>query len=128
MSQNPACRGLQSRAPIRPHLSVKSKTVLASNRASVMVGAIPTAASARFTRSRSKKVKKKSPSCRPTGRRTAQVLKGIHMTKEEKKADFLRRFRASRERKEEYLSKIEMRMREDYRIRTGKEAESFNVL
>lgn len=53
---------------------------------------------------------------------------GIHMTKEEKKADFLRRFRASRERKEEYLSKIEMRMREDYRIRTGKEAESFNVL
>lgn len=50
------------------------------------------------------------------------------MIKEEKKADFLRRFRASRERKEEYLSKIEMRMREDYRIRTGKEAESFNVL
>ena len=50
------------------------------------------------------------------------------MTKEEKKADFLRRFRASRERKEEYLSKMEMRMREDYRRRTGKEAESFCVL
>lgn len=49
------------------------------------------------------------------------------MTIEEKKADFLRRFRASRLRKEDFISKIEKRMREDYRKRTGKEAESFNV-
>lgn len=47
---------------------------------------------------------------------------------EEKKADFLRRFKASRERKEVYLAKLEQRMREDYRLRTGKEATSFNVL
>lgn len=50
------------------------------------------------------------------------------MTMEEKKADFLRRFRASRKRKEEYIAKMEMRMREDYRTRTGKEADSFNLL
>ena len=50
------------------------------------------------------------------------------MTIEEKKADLLRRFRASRLRKEDFISKMEKRMREDYRKRTGKEAESFNVL
>ena len=50
------------------------------------------------------------------------------MTIEEEKADFLRRFRASRLRKEDFISKMEKRMREDYRKRTGKEAESFNVL
>lgn len=49
------------------------------------------------------------------------------MTIEEKKADFLRRFRASWLRKEDFISKMEKRMREDYRKRTGKEAESFNV-
>lgn len=49
------------------------------------------------------------------------------MTIEEKKADFIRRFRASRERKETYIEKLEKQMRENYRLRTGKEAESFNV-
>lgn len=46
----------------------------------------------------------------------------------EKKADFMRRFKASRERKAEYIAQMEKRMREDYRRRTGKEAESFCVL
>ena len=50
------------------------------------------------------------------------------MTIEEKKADFLRRFRASRLRKEDFVSKMEKRMRDNYRRRTGKEAESFCVL
>ena len=45
-----------------------------------------------------------------------------------KKADFMRRFKASRERKAEYIAQMEKRMREDYRRRTGKEAESFCVL
>ena len=35
---------------------------------------------------------------------------------------------ASRERKAEYIAQMEKRMREDYRRRTGKEAESFCVL
>ena len=35
------------------------------------------------------------------------------MNIEEKKADFIRRFKASRERKAEYIAKMEMRMRED---------------
>ena len=50
------------------------------------------------------------------------------MNIEEKKADFMRRFKASRERKAEYIAQMEKRMREDYRRRTGKEAESFCVL
>ncbi len=47
---------------------------------------------------------------------------------EEKRADFMRRFKASRERKAEYIANMERQMREDYRRRTGKEAESFSVL
>ena len=47
------------------------------------------------------------------------------MNIEEKKADFMRRFKASRERKAEYIAQMEKRMRDDYRRRTGKEAESF---
>lgn len=35
------------------------------------------------------------------------------MTEEEKKADFLRRFKLSRERKAEYIARMEARMRED---------------
>ena len=50
------------------------------------------------------------------------------MNIEEKKADFMRRFKASRERKAEYIAQMEKRMREDYHRRTGKEAESFCVL
>ena len=50
------------------------------------------------------------------------------MNIEEKKADFIRRFKASRERKAEYIAQMEKRMRDDYRRRTGKEAESFCVL
>ena len=50
------------------------------------------------------------------------------MTIEEKKADFMRRFKASRERKAEYIAQMEKRMRDNYRRRTGKEAESFCVL
>ena len=50
------------------------------------------------------------------------------MNIEEKKADFMRCFKASRERKAEYIAQMEKRMREDYRRRTGKEAESFCVL
>ena len=49
------------------------------------------------------------------------------MNIEEKKADFMRRFKASRERKAEYIAQMEKRMRDDYRRRTGKEAESFCV-
>ena len=47
---------------------------------------------------------------------------------EEKKADFMRRFKASRERKAEYIAQMEKRMREEYRHRTGEEAYSFCVL
>ena len=50
------------------------------------------------------------------------------MTIEEKKADFMCRFKASRERKAEYIAQMEKCMRDDYRRRTGKEAESFCVL
>ena len=50
------------------------------------------------------------------------------MNIEEKKADFMHRFKASRERKAEYIAQMEKRMRDDYRRRTGKEAESFCVL
>ena len=49
------------------------------------------------------------------------------MNIEEKKADFMRRFKASRERKAD-IAQMEKRMRDDYRRRTGKEAESFCVL
>ena len=49
------------------------------------------------------------------------------MNIEEKKADFMRRFKASMERKAEYIAQMEKRMRDDYRRRTGKEAESFWV-
>ena len=44
------------------------------------------------------------------------------MNIEEKKADFMRCFKASRERKAEYIAQMEKRMRDDYRRRTGKEA------
>ena len=37
------------------------------------------------------------------------------MNIEEKKADFMRRFKASRERKAEYIAQMEKRMRDDYR-------------
>ena len=47
---------------------------------------------------------------------------------EEKKADFMRRFKASRERKAEYIAQMEKRMREEYRRRTGEEVYSFCVL
>ena len=50
------------------------------------------------------------------------------MNIEEKKADFMRRFKASMERKAEYIAQMEKRMRDDYHRRTGKEAESFCVL
>lgn len=50
------------------------------------------------------------------------------MNIEEKKADFIRRFKASRERKAEYIAQREKCMRDAYRRRTGKEAESFCVL
>ena len=50
------------------------------------------------------------------------------MTIEEKKADFMCRFKASRERKAEYIAQMEKCRRDDYRRRTGKEAESFCVL
>ena len=50
------------------------------------------------------------------------------MDMEEKKNNFIERFKASRERKAEYIAKMEKLMREDYRQRTGKDAESFNVL
>ena len=43
------------------------------------------------------------------------------MNIEEKKADFIRRFKASRERKAEYITQMEKRMRDDNRRRTGKE-------
>ena len=58
------------------------------------------------------------------GRRNKTYVMNI----EEKKADFMRCFKASRERKAEYITQMEKRMREDYRRRTGKEAESFCVL
>lgn len=58
-----------------------------------------------------------------------RILKKLgEMNIEEKKADFMRRFKASRERKAEYISNMEKRMREDYRLRTGQEAESFSIL
>ena len=53
---------------------------------------------------------------------------GIKDEHRRKKADFMRRFRASREGKAEYIAQMEKRMRDDYRRRTGKEAESFCVL
>ena len=56
------------------------------------------------------------------------IIRRLIMNIEEKKADFMRRFKASRERKAEYIAQMEKRMREDYRRRTGKEAESFCVL
>ena len=57
-----------------------------------------------------------------------RIIRRLNMNIEEKKADFMRRFKASRERKAEYIAQMEKRMREDYRRRTGKEAESFCVL
>lgn len=47
------------------------------------------------------------------------------MNIEEKKADFMSRFKASRNRKTEYINNLEKRMCDDYRRRTGKEPESF---
>lgn len=49
------------------------------------------------------------------------------MNIEEKKAEFLSRFKASRERKAEYINNLEKRMCEDYRRRTGKDPESFQA-
>ena len=40
----------------------------------------------------------------------------------------MRRFKASRDRKAEYLAQMDKRMRDDSRRRTGKDAESFCVL
>ena len=40
----------------------------------------------------------------------------------------MRSFKASRERKAEYIVQMEKRMRDDYRRRTSKDAESFCVL
>ena len=50
------------------------------------------------------------------------------MNIEEKKADCMRRFKASRERKAEYITQRKKRMRENDRHRTGKEPKSFCVL
>ena len=50
------------------------------------------------------------------------------MNIEKKKADFMRRFRASRERKEEYIHKMKKRMGDNYRRRTGREEKSFEGL
>ena len=47
------------------------------------------------------------------------------MNIEEKKADFMRRFKASRERKEEYIAQMEKRMRDDYRRRTVRKQNLF---
>ena len=44
------------------------------------------------------------------------------------KADFIRPFKTSRDRKAEYIAQMEKRMRDDYRRRTSKDAESFCVL
>ena len=40
----------------------------------------------------------------------------------------MRRFKASRDRKAEYIAQMEKRMRDDYRRRTSKDAESFSLL
>ena len=40
----------------------------------------------------------------------------------------MRRFKASWDRKAEYIAQLEKRMRDDYRRRTSKDAESFCVL
>ena len=50
------------------------------------------------------------------------------MNIEEKKQILCVASRLPRERKAEYIAQMEKRMREDYRRRTGKEAESFCVL
>ena len=50
------------------------------------------------------------------------------MNIEEKRADFIRPFKTSRERKAEYIAQMEKRKRDDYRRRPGKKAESFCVL
>ena len=39
------------------------------------------------------------------------IIRRLIMNIEEKKADFMRRFKASRERKAEYIAQMEMRMR-----------------
>ena len=59
---------------------------------------------------------------------TGESKQNLRYEHRRKKADFMRRFKASRERKVEYISQMEKRMRDDYRRRTGKEAESFCVL
>ena len=67
--------------------------------------------------------------CPPSSQEGDRGVETIYvMNIEEKKADFMRRFKASRERKAEYIAQMEKRMRDDYRRRTGKEAESFCVL
>ncbi len=60
--------------------------------------------------------------------RQIERMRHVLMNIEEKKADFMRRFKASRERKAEYIAQMEKCMRDAYRRRTGKEAESFCVL
>lgn len=47
---------------------------------------------------------------------------------EKKKQEAMRKFKASRDRKREYLVKMEERMRKAYKERTGIEAKSFKVL
>jgi hypothetical protein len=49
-------------------------------------------------------------------------------TIEEKKEEFMCRFKASRERKAAYIAEMERQMRDDYRRRTGKEADTFSIL
>ena len=56
---------------------------------------------------------------------TGESKQNLRYEHRRKKADFIRRFKASRERKAEYIAQMEKRMRDDYRRRTGKEAESF---
>ena len=58
-------------------------------------------------------------------RGTGESKQNLRYEHRRKKADFIRRFKASRERKAEYIAQMEKRMRDDYRRRTGKEAESF---
>ena len=68
----------------------------------------------------------KDPPLRKRG--TGESKQNLRYEHRRKKADFMRRFKASRERKAEYIAQMEKRMRDDYRRRTGKEAESFCVL
>ena len=61
-------------------------------------------------------------------RMVTRNMENLRYDHRRKKADFMRRFKVSRERKAEYIAQMEKRMRDNYRRRTGKEAESFCVL